>query len=418
MNKLCLMAFHGGYPTPALGLRGSEIIKSNGPYLVNLGTKQEIIPARSINLKPDQSEPWKPAGSMCKLGQLVEIDSSMMRPLLVDVHDTPLESLPFSLRISEQCARQEQVTKFLMLRSDELKEGGFDMSLLSDFIDPHALKSGSHLPEEYSVLYLNQKHGKPLLDLVEKIVRNPEVTVHPDGQVLVSGSREDLKDVLSIAAEFYLSRNYARGRTLSPLVPQFPRLDSEVIATLQLAPAKLEAVTKAPLKSPEITKLKPSPKKHNTKKGARERDLYRRNHLHACESLLSLMIGNDEHKKTTILSLKRSSSTDLSELLTQLSIGISGTGIAVLFSVVCSVATGHVPFCADKFFSTGLGFTLVWLSWAVNKLRDTIVHVNRKAMRPYSILKDQDLTSRLEKSTKEVYSRAAAVMAMLVLRFA
>lgn len=417
MIKLCSIASHGGYPSPALGLGSSEIIKSNGPYLVSPGMKQEIIPASSFNLKPDQLEPWKPIGSLANSGQFVEIDSAMMRHVLIDVHDTPLESLLFSLGIAEQCARQEKAMKFLTSRSNELKEGGLDMSLLSDLMGPQALISGSQLLEAYSVLYMNQEHGKPLLDLVEKIVHDPKFAVHSDGQVLFTSSRAELNDILSIAAEFYLSRNSARGRKLSPLVPQFTRLDSEVMATLLLAPAKLEAVTAAPLKSPEKTKLKPSPKKHNARKGARESDLYKRNHLHACESLLSLMIGNDQHEKTTILSIKRCS-TELSELLTQFSIGIAGTGIAVLFSVVCSVATGRVPFCADKFFNTGLGFTLVWLSWAVNKLRETIVHVNRKAMKPYSALKDEDMTSRVERSLKEVYFRAFTVMAMLALRFA
>ncbi|XP_010542874.1 PREDICTED: uncharacterized protein LOC104815946 [Tarenaya hassleriana] len=412
MIKLCSMASRGVYPTPALGLGSSEIIKSNGLCLLNPGTKQDIVPSSSFNLKPDQLEPWKPVGSLCKLGQLMEIDSAMMRPVLIDVHDTPLESLIFSLRIAEQCARQEKVTKFFVSRSDELKDGDFNISLPSDLMVSWAMKSSSQLPEAYSVLYLNQEHGKPLLDLVEKIVHNPEFAARRDGQVIFSSSRKELNDILSIAAEFYLSSHSTRGRKLSPLVPHFTRLDGEVMATLQLGPAKLKAMPTAPLKCPDTTKLKPSPKKHNTKRRAREREnLYERNHLHACESLLSLMIGNDQHKKTAILSLK-GSITEISELLNRFSIGIAGTGIAVLFSVLCSMATGRVPFCADKFFSTGLGFTLVWLSWAVNKLRETIVNVNRKAV------KDEYMASRVERSMKEVYFRAATVMAMLALRFA
>ena len=170
--------------------------------------------------------------------------------------------------------------------------------------------------------------------------------------------------------------------------------------------------------SPEKTRLKPSPKKQNTKRKAKERDLYKRNHLHAYESLLSLMIGNDhQNKQTTILTLQRSCG-ELSELLTQFSITAAGTGMAVLFSVVCSIASRRVPFCANKFFDTGLGFSLVILSWAVNRLREVIVHVNRKANKPCSSLKGDEIMNSVERSIKEVYFRAATVLAVFALRFA
>lgn len=131
------------------------------------------------------------------------------------------------------------------------------------------------------------------------------------------------------------------------------------------------------------------------------------------------MIGNDhQHKQTTILSLQRSCG-ELSELLTQFSIGVAGTGIAVLFSVVCSLASRRVPFCANKFFDTGLGFSLVILSWAVNRLREVIVHVNRKAAnKPCSSLKNEEIINSVERSFKEVYFRAATVIAVFALRFA
>ena len=58
------------------------------------------------------------------------------------------------------------------------------------------------------------------------------------------------------------------------------------------------------------TRLKLSPNKLNTKRKAKERDLYKRN-------VLSLLIGSDhQHKRTTILSIHRSWGA-ISELLTQ-----------------------------------------------------------------------------------------------------
>ena len=127
------------------------------------------------------------------------------------------------------------------------------------------------------------------------------------------------------------------------------------------------------------------------------------------------MVDKRRHGRTAILSLKKSG-TELPELLTQFSAGIAGTGLAVLFSVICKVACGRVPFCTSKLFSTGLGFGLVWLSWAVSRLRDTVVHINKKASK--LTLKEEEMIKRVEKSVSEIYFRAATLMVVAVLRFA
>lgn len=157
------------------------------------------------------------------------------------------------------------------------------------------------------------------------------------------------------------------------------------------------------------------PKQKNGKKVGRDRDLYTRNYFHACESLLSLMIDRKKHGKSAIHSLQKSG-PELPQLLTQFSASIAGTGLAVLFSVVCKVACGRVPFCASKLLNTGVGFGLVWLSWAVNMLRDTVVHISKN---PRKLdLKEDEILTRVEMSMNEIYSRAATLMAVAVLRFA
>uniref|UniRef100_A0A1J3DZ03 Uncharacterized protein n=1 Tax=Noccaea caerulescens TaxID=107243 RepID=A0A1J3DZ03_NOCCA len=418
MIKLCFMTSHG-YQIPGLGLpqelSNTEIIKTNRSYLVNPGARQEIIPATSFNLNPQNLEPWKPICSFTKSSHFVELDSAMMKPLLMDIHEKAPKSLVLSFGIADKYARQEKVMEFLISRSKELKERGVDMSMLSELMELEAVKSTSQLLPygASSLLYLNQELGKPVLDLVRDMVDNPDFSVQSNGHVLFSSSSShELNDLLS---EFYFSRNSTKGKPLSPLVPQFQWFESEVIT-----PAKLKVATVlTPLKSPEKTRLKPSsPRKQNTKRKAKQSDLYRRNHLHAYESLLSLLIGNDpQDKHTTVLSLQRSCG-ELSELLTQFSITAAGTGMAVLFSVVCSVASRSVPFCANKFFDTGLGFSLVILSWAVIRLREVIVNVNRKANKQCSSLKDGEIMNSVERSIKEVYFRAATVIAVFALRFA
>lgn len=167
------------------------------------------------------------------------------------------------------------------------------------------------------------------------------------------------------------------------------------------------------LRSPVKVKGKPSQKKN--KKVTRERDLFKKNYLHACESLLSLMVDKRHQRKTAILSLKKSG-PELPELLTQFSVGIAGTGLAVLLSVICKLACGRVSFCASKLFNTGFGFGLVWLSWGVNKLRDTIANTSKNAGKIG--LKDEEIIQKVDKSLKEVYFRAVALFVVAVLRLA
>ncbi|XP_010474956.1 PREDICTED: uncharacterized protein LOC104754456 isoform X2 [Camelina sativa] len=380
------------YPTLGFGLLQelgtNEIIKSRA-CLVNLGgRKHELILESSFNLKPHLLEPLEPFCSLSKSNNdFVEFNSTMMKPSLIDVHETRPEPLCLSLGITEQCARQEKVIELLLSRSEELKEGGFDLSLLSELMDLEALISSSQLPyASSSLLYL-------------------------DGSIFLSSSRAEFNDS---AAEFHKIRNNStRWRKLSRLVPQFQRFDSEVlIDTLQLPAVKLDSVTLAPPESPKKTRLKPSPKKQNPKIRDKETDLYKRNHLHACESLISLMIGDEQHRQTTMLSLKKSRGVgELLELLTQFSIGFAGTGIAVLFSLVCSVASRRVPFCANKVFESALSLSLVLLSWSVSRLRGAIVDVNKKA------IKEEEITNKVERRIKEVYFRTATVIAMVALRF-
>lgn len=161
--------------------------------------------------------------------------------------------------------------------------------------------------------------------------------------------------------------------------------------------------------SPEKVKLKPSRKKN--KKINKERDLYK-NHSHACESLLSLMVDKKRRWKTAIPSLKKSG-PELPELLTQISAGIAGTGLAVLLSVICKLACGRVLLSASSLFNAGLGFGLVWLSWAVSKLKATIVFISKNAGKMN--LKEEEMIQKLDKSIRDIYFGSAAVLAVAVL---
>ncbi|XP_022727648.1 uncharacterized protein LOC111283395 [Durio zibethinus] len=347
---------------------------------------------------------------------MVDVDPIAQRPMVIDKPDAYLDTAHFSFGIAEKCIRHEKILKFLMSGSNEVEKGELDLSLLSDLIQP--LMFGVHQrPYASSLIYPSSKMNaqNSLPDFVGEMVHDSKITVRPDGRVVLTSSGTEMKDILSVVAEFYLSSNSTKWRKQLALVPHNNRTQSnEAHASTNLSSPQFEVASIVPPKRHEKIKLKPSPKK-TSKKLARERDLYRKNYFHACENLLSLMVDKRRHGRTAILSLKKSG-PELPELLTQFSAGIAGTGLAVLFSVICKVACGRVPFSTSKLFSTGLGFGLVWVSWAVNRLRNTVVHISKNASKLG--LKEEEMLKQVEKSVNEIYFRAATLMPVLVLRFA
>lgn len=433
MVKFCLMASHGYLPGLVFHREQGmcKVVKDGQSFLPNSGAKQKLIKSNSPNLRPLQNdEQWNPISGFLVANRFVKIDSSIRRPVLIDVQDTRPDSVLFSFGIAEQCRRQEKILQFLMFGSREVDGGGLDLSLLSDLMGLQALTIDEHqqlfAPSDYkscyqeaqpSLIYPSRElHAqKPLVDFVGDLSRNSKFKVHPDGQVSFTGTGSEMKDLLSVVAEFYLSKNSTKWRNQSVLVPHLSWLDSSSASgNFQVSPMKREAVKVAPLKSPEKVKIK-SPKKKNSRKAFKERDLYQKNYFHACESLLSIMIDKRRHGKTAVLSLKKSG-PELPQLLTQFSAGIAGTGLAVLFSVVTKVASGRVPFCASKVLNTGFGFGLVWLSWAVNRLSDTIVHISKNSGKLG--LNEEEVMKIVDTSVKEIFFRVAALMVVAMLRFA
>jgi hypothetical protein len=217
-----------------------------------------------------------------------------------------------------------------------------------------------------------------------------------------------MKDLLSVVAESYLSKSLHKGEKHSMLVPHFSRVNINEAERLKHSSTVKQTLT-APLRSPKKVKIKTSQKKN--KKIDRERDLYK-NYSYACESLLSLMVNKKKRRKTIIPSLKKSG-PELPELLTQISAGIAGTGLAVLLSVICKLACGRLILSASSLFNTGLGFGLVWLSCSVSKLRTTIVSISKHAAKLG--LKEEEMIQKLDKRIKDIYFGSAALLAVAVL---
>ncbi|XP_015891556.3 uncharacterized protein LOC107425994 [Ziziphus jujuba] len=412
VSKLCLMASHG-YPSgvvlqPEQGV--GRVIQDYQPLLPCHGSRHGIMRLGSLKSRPQEcEEPWKPMSGFSESNHHVKIDSAVKKPILPDIQDASPGSLLFSFEIAEKCTRHEKILQFLTSQASEPEKSGMKMSLLSKLMELEALKIDAH-QHPTPLIYPNTEL---FLDFVGDLVDSSRITVYPDGQVLFNGTGTEMKDLLSVVAEFYLAKNSSKWKKQSMLVPHYTRLDNSEGVIINGSSLTLQATTVAPLKSPQKTKVKSLPKKKNGKKLGRERDLYKKNYFRACENLLSLMVSKRKYGKTAILSLKKSG-PELPELLTQFSAGIAGTGLAVLFSVICKVACGRVPLTASKFFNTGIGCGLVWLSWAVNKLRDSIVYISKNAGKLG--LKEEDMVKAVDSSIKEIYFRAATVMAVAMLR--
>ncbi|KAL4354552.1 hypothetical protein GQ457_06G029510 [Hibiscus cannabinus] len=420
MMQLCLMASHGCPPGPGLVLHQEQgvswLIKECPSSFPSKIMKPEMVQTSPFDLKCNgiRGQP-KTVPLLCEPKLIIDVHPKAQTPVVIDKPVVYLDTALFSAGIAEKCTLDERLLKFLMSGLKDVDKGELDLSLLSDLIQP--LMFGVHQQPDASLIYPSSEFDahKPLPDFVGEIVRDSKLSVNSDGQVVLPNSGTEIKDILSVVAEFHLSSNSTKWRMQSGLVPYFYwKRSKKVHASTSLSP-QFEVGSVAPPNSPEKLKLKPSRKKKASKKLTRERNIHTANYFHACESLLSLMVNKGRNGKTAILSLKKSG-PELPQLLAQFSAGIAGTGLAVLFSVICKVVYTGAPFCTSKLFSTSLGFGLVWLSWAVNRLRDTILQMSKNGSKLG--LKEKEMIKRVEKSVDDIYFRAGTLMAIAMLWFA
>ncbi|PWZ43671.1 hypothetical protein Zm00014a_020135 [Zea mays] len=339
--------------------------------------------------------------------------------------DSHPDSVQLSLGIAEQCARQEKLLKFLVSGSD-VKE--LDESLLAEFTGQQtlAINMGTHpyLPDDKLSIpefvlnepqhYLPEKElviPDPLLHFIQS--HGAALTIDQSGRVLLAGNGDEMRDLLSIFLAFNMSRRETGGCKAAFLVPYFER-KRRSRANSQVSNLKLAGTTADVSKSTDFNSKSLSKKKHKVK-NIKERDSYQRNYIHASEVILSILLDKDR-SSSTILSLKKAG-PEITELLTQCSIGIAGTGLAILLSVMCKMSNGmRTPFASARLLSTSVGFGLFWLSWAVNGLRDTIASIFRS--RSGMNIEDDEVAVKIEKSVNEILFRALTLLAITALKFA
>lgn len=343
-------------------------------------------------------------------------------PVLIDVQDARLDSVQlYSFGIGEQCARREKILKLLFSWSNE--EDCIDTSLLSnlselktvaiDTSDMFSLYDVGVHDSDHILHSARQFHiPEPLQEFIENSSNGANIAVHPDGRMLLSGGESEIKDLLLVAAEFNMLKSFTTSNKRSMVVPYFTRSRGGH-ARASGQGSVLSNQTIAPSKSPENIKLKPLLKKKPYKNAGKERDVYQKNYFRACENLLSVIVDK-KSGSFVILSLKKSA-PEITQLLSHVSAGIAGTGLAILLSVACKTAIGRLPLSSTKVLNTGLGIGFFCLSWAVNKLRETVSYISRSSNKLK--LTEEDIIGRVDRSVNEVLFRAIALVAIVLLRF-
>lgn len=410
------MASHT-YP-PGLVLQQQQLhLKDYQTFFPSSLAKPDMLSYQCPFLKPSLSaESMETQNKWFDDNQFVNVNSSPQWPVSVDTQESCSNAVLLGFGIVEQCTKHDKISKHLKSGTAESRKDSANISLMLDLMKLQlSCIDEPQQPFSSSLLYPNDKFDikKPLLYFLQDSAFSSKITVDLDGQITFMGTEIQMKDLLSVVAESYMSKSLHKVEKHSMLVPYFSRMDiNEAEGQSRPSTVKMQSTLIAPLRSPKKVKLKPSQKKN--KKIDRERDLYK-NYSHACESLLSLMVNKKKSWKTMIPSLKKSG-PELSEFLTQISAGIAGTGLAVLLSVICKLACGRVLLSASSLFNTGLGFGLVWLSWAVSKLRATIVSISKNAGKLG--LKEEEMVQKLDKRIRDIYFGSAALLAVAVLSIA
>lgn len=122
-----------------------------------------------------------------------------------------------------------------MSGSNEVQGGGLDFSMLSDLIGLQALTNSNIHQNAFtpdfgagfqpSLLYPSSQFyaQRALLDLVGDLACRSDFKFDPDGRVSFTGSSTELKDILSVVAEYHSSKNSTQWRKQSFLIPHFDR---------------------------------------------------------------------------------------------------------------------------------------------------------------------------------------------------
>ncbi|XP_031495595.1 uncharacterized protein LOC116261115 [Nymphaea colorata] len=433
MLDICLTAPGSlplGVSCPQQGL--PRVPKEFQPLLQCNSIKQENLRSRSALLKLSDIEySGRSMHLHSELEKSFGLAEVVGKSVIVHSQDGNPGSLLLNIGITKQSIRHENSLQFVM-PSDEADESCLH-SLFSKPTDVHQFAVSMYQPQvtfpenvasykfevseiQSSLIYsMGMPYSqKPCMISLRETDGGTLVSVHQDGQILFTETTDQMKDMLSLISEFYHPKNASYHKS-QLLVPHFARVNEiEAFSTAFIYSTNQKTMAATPVASPMEVRPKSLPKKRSARKTIKERDIFSKSYFHACENLLTMLVDKHSDKKLA-LSLKRSSPR-LAQMLTNFSIAIAGTGLAVMLFMFTKAINGRFFLSANKLLNVGCGFGLVWVSWAVNGLRDTIESVGKPCGKVR--VRDEKIGRRLKKNVNQIVFRAATVMAVVALRLA
>ncbi|XP_057780424.1 uncharacterized protein LOC130998981 isoform X2 [Salvia miltiorrhiza] len=264
-------------------------------------------PEHGFSRVPKQKDELKLRGGLLDCNNLALKNS--VRSTLIDVQDIHPQSLLMGFGIAEQCTRHEKILELLASGSIEVDDDFLDLSMLYDLMGPRQLLTDSaqqpftscseqclcdtkSLVYPARELYLNE----PVLNVVGSRSSCRENTFHH--------MADDMTHAVPAISDLYFSKNTVASSRRTLLVPYFerrrrgrPNTDSSKLTTEKVAPPKSHVKVKA----------KTSQKRKTSPKMMKERDISCKSYLHACESLLSIIVNRKQQGGNATISLKKSS---------------------------------------------------------------------------------------------------------------
>ncbi|XP_039154724.1 uncharacterized protein LOC104414823 isoform X4 [Eucalyptus grandis] len=284
----------------------SRVVRDLQPILPAARTRQDIIRLGSMTLSPNQlKEAVESLYVLLAAKRCVQIDSVEKDPVILDLQDVHSTTGPLGTGIAERSTMQREVFEFSMSGLSCAEKAALDMSLVSDLTGLHSVETDMHrLPIIPCLVYPNFQFStqSALSDFMGDLVRNSKITINSDGRVLIAASGAEMKDLLSIVAEFYLSRNLTQGRKLSMPVPY----DNNHLICLETAKEEVDKimVTDAPLLFPPgqlaLAALRHANEVHRVLDYERylENMLIRQNSIHSSTELIQHLNAIDSSVRT------------------------------------------------------------------------------------------------------------------------
>ncbi|CAO2839710.1 unnamed protein product [Amaranthus hypochondriacus] len=401
----------------------SRPYKDFSQLLPSSGSRQELTRSNIFSLMPyEQDNLFKSMNGVYRLSQFAGAAPIKRMPLPSDVPDKQTDHIVFSYGIDELWSKRKQLLEFMMSGSNEFEKEYLE-SLFPDLVDINATAADMHLLHLASDDFESKNISGPNTHLLHPsgsyydleansdLVHDLPCPTISDLKLPIVDSMIDVKDMVSVLEEFKVKDSAWRKQVLVPNFGWSATID------LQDEFLKVDSPIAAPLKSPEKVKRKQSSRRKN-KRGAGDRDPYKTNSVQACELLLSLMMDKNRNQKSLTNSIKKAGPA-LPLLLTQFSASITGTGLAVMFTVLYKMACGSITLsitlCTSNLLTSGLGVGLFWLSGSVNKLRDTVVYIGKNSTKAEL---GNEVMMKVDKSVNDIFFRTATLMVVFVLRLA